>query len=183
MITDLKSTRYSKLTIGLHWLMLILLVSVYATINLRELYPKGSDPRELLKALHFMLGLSVLLFVFIRITVRLFSNIPDIIPNLHTWENVISKIVHALLYFMMIVMPILGWLTLSAAGKVIPFFGLDLPPLIDENKEYGKLLKEIHETIGVIGYYVIALHAAAALYHHYIKKDNTLTRMLPHSKR
>ena len=83
----------------------------------------------------------------------------------------------------MLVMPILGWLILSAAGKPIPFCGLELPPLIAENKELAKNLKEIHETIGVLGYYLIAIHVLAALYHHHIRKDNTLTRMLPLKKK
>jgi superoxide oxidase len=183
MIRDSIHTRYSKSIIALHWLMLILIVAVYATINLRELFPKGSDPRESMKALHFMLGLSVLLFVSIRIWARLSSSAPTIIPQLNTWQNITSKSVHAFLYFMMIAMPILGWLTLSAAGKVIPFFGLELPALIAANEGYEDTLKDIHETIGEIGYYVIALHAGAALFHHFIKGDNTLTRMLPDLKK
>jgi cytochrome b561 len=76
-------------------------------------------------------------------------------------------------------MPILGWLTLSAKGKVIPFFGLELPPLIGADKALARSLEDIHETIGTLGYYLIGLHAAAALFHHYITHDNTLWRMLP----
>lgn len=48
-----------------------------------------------------------------------------------------------------------------------------------ENKALGKELKEIHEVVGTLGYYLIGLHALAALYHHYVKRDNTLVRMLP----
>lgn len=179
MMTDSKSARYSKLTIAMHWLMVILMVAVYATINLRELFPKGSDPRELMKALHFMLGLSVLLFVFVRVAARLSSHTPAIVPEPQVWQKMTANAAHVFLYLMMIAMPILGWLILSAGGKVIPFFGLELPALIAENKDNAKALKDIHETIGELGYYVIALHAGAALFHHYIKGDNTLTRMLP----
>jgi cytochrome b561 len=68
---------------------------------------------------------------------------------------------------------------LSAAGKPIPFFGLELPPLIGENKELAKTIKEVHETGGTVGYYLIGLHTAAALFHHYLVRDNTLRRMLP----
>ncbi|MGE5758408.1 MAG: cytochrome b, partial [Sideroxydans sp.] len=76
-------------------------------------------------------------------------------------------------------MPITGWLLLSATGKPVPFFGLELPALIGENKDLAKTLKDIHEFVGTAGYYLIGLHAAAALYHHYIVRDNTLLRMLP----
>jgi cytochrome b561 len=76
-------------------------------------------------------------------------------------------------------MPILGWLTLGAQGKPIPFFGLQLPALTAADKDLGHTLEGIHETIGTLGYYLIGLHAAAALFHHYWTRDNTLRRMLP----
>lgn len=181
-MTATSEARYNTLTIAMHWLMVVLMIAVYATINLRELFPKGSDPRETMKALHFMLGLSVLLFVFVRVAARLSGNTPAIVPAPHLWQKIAANAAHVFLYLMMIAMPLLGWLILSAGGKVIPFFGLELPALIAENKDNAKALKDIHETIGELGYYVIALHAGAALFHHYIKGDNTLTRMLPARK-
>lgn len=176
------SNHYSRLTIALHWLMLLLFVGVYSCIELRELYPKGSDPREALKAWHFMLGLTVLLFTVVRVYARVTSSTPPITPPLPTWQLALSKVVHLALYALMIGLPLLGWATLSAAGKPIPFFGLELPPLLAESKETAKSLKELHKTIGEAGYYLIGLHAAAALFHHYVQKDNTLTRMLPYRK-
>lgn len=183
MVNQLSTTRYSRLSIAMHWIMFILIMAVYASINLRELFPKGSDPREALKALHFMLGLSVILLLIIRIWARFSSPKPPITPNLNKFQTFLSNFLHYFLYAMMIVMPILGWLTLSASGKVIPFFGIELPALIAKNKAYAESLKEIHLTIGNIGYYLITLHVGAALFHHYIKRDNTLSRMLPELKR
>ena len=177
-----QSNHYSRLTITLHWLMLLLFVGVYSCIELRELYPKGSDPREALKAWHFMLGLTVLIFAFVRIYGRVTSATPPITPPLKAWQSLVSKLVHLALYVLMVGLPLLGWATLSAAGKPIPFFGLELPALLAENKDLAKTLKELHKTIGEAGYYLIGLHAAAALFHHYVQKDNTLTRMLPNRK-
>lgn len=171
--------RYGALSIGLHWIMLLLIVAVYASINLRELYPKGSDPREALKAWHFMLGLCVFALVSLRIYARLSSPTPSIKPELIRWQSLLAKFMHIALYALMITMPILGWLQLSAAGKIIPFFGYELPALIGKNKDLAHTIKEIHEFIGTAGYYLIGIHALAALYHHYIKRDNTLVRMLP----
>lgn len=171
--------RYSTLSIALHWLMFVLMAAVYASIELREIFPKGSDPREAMKALHFMLGLSVLLLLFLRVYARFSSPAPAIKPALSTAQQLAASAGHSALYALMLSLPILGWLMLSAAGKPIPFFGLELPPLIAENKDLAKQLKEIHGTIAELGYYLIALHVLAALYHHHIKKDNTLTRMLP----
>jgi len=71
---------------------------------------------------------------------------------------------------------------LSAFGKTIPFYGLELPSLIELNKELGKSIHDTHELIGQIGYFVIGFHAVAALVHHYFQKDDTLTRMLPEKK-
>lgn len=76
-------------------------------------------------------------------------------------------------------MPLVGWLILSAAGKPVPFFGLQLPPLIGQNSNWAELLKEVHGTGATVGYILIGLHAAAALYHHYFLRDNTLSRILP----
>jgi len=174
--------RYGSLTIGIHWLMLLLFVAVYAFIELRELYPKGSDPREAMKMWHFMLGMLVLVLVWPRLAARFSGPTPAIRPEPAGWMQLAAKLGHLALYALMIGMPLLGWLTLSAAGKPIPFFGLELPALIGENKELGKQLKELHETIGTVGYYLIGLHVAAALYHQHIKHDNTVARMLPPRK-
>lgn len=176
------TSRYSTLSIALHWLMLLLFIAVYACIELRELYPKGSDPREALKSWHFMLGLAVFVLVWLRLFARIASATPSIVPNPSGWQMVLAKLLHLALYVLMIVMPLLGWALLSAAGKPVPFFGLELPALIAENKETGKWLKEIHQTIGTIGYYLIGIHTVAALFHHYVVKDNTLIRMLPTRK-
>lgn len=171
--------RYGALSIGLHWFMLFLLAAVYACIELREFFPKGSEPREALKTWHTMLGLSVFLLVWLRLAVRMTGPVPRIEPEPPTWQKVSARLTHFALYVLMIAMPLGGWLILSAAGKTILFFGLQLPALIGENETLAKLIEEIHEAGGTVGYFLIGFHAAAALFHHYIVRDNTLRRMLP----
>lgn len=161
-------SRYGSLTIALHWLTLLLIVGVYACIELKGNFPKGSDTRELLKQWHFMLGLSVFLLVWLRLLVRLLSPNPRIEPALPAWQAAVARLVHYALY-----------LILSAAGKPIPFFGLELPPLVAKNADLAGQIKEWHETIGNAGYFLIGLHAAAGLFHHFVSRDNTLLRMLP----
>lgn len=173
------TTRYRSLSIGMHWLMLLLLAAVYACIELRENYPKGSDLREALKTWHYMLGLSVFVLVWVRLAFRFLGPTPRIESESSAWQMLIAKFMHLALYVLMIGMPLLGWLILSAEGDPIPFFGLQLPALIGQNKEWVETLEEIHKTAGTVGYFLIGLHAAAALFHHYIKRDNTLLRMLP----
>jgi superoxide oxidase len=181
----LKNTkdRYGALSITMHWLMLALLIAVYACILLREEYPRGSDIREDLKTWHFMLGLSVLVLVVARLAIRLAGPTPDIAPPISTWQRYLSMLVHVAIYLFLFAMPVLGWLILSSAGKPIPFFGLELPALVGVDKEFSKSVKEIHETIAEIGYWLVGLHAAAALFHHYYVRDNTLLRMLPGRRR
>ncbi len=87
------------------------------------------------------------------------------------------------LYLFLVVMPLLGWLTLSAKGASIPFFGLQLPTLIGPDKALSRNLEDIHETIGTVGYYLVGTHAAAALFHHHFMRDDVLLRMLPRGRR
>jgi cytochrome b561 len=170
-------SRYSPILIALHWFMFVLLAVVFTTIEIRGQFPRGSDARELVKALHFMLGMSVLLLVVIRLAIRLSSKTPAIVPAPKLWENLLAKLVHLSLYAFMIFMPIAGWIILSAEGHAVPFFGLELPPLVDKNEALAEQVEDLHKQIGAIGYYLIALHVVAGLFHHYVKRDNTLKRI------
>ena len=174
--------RFGSLSIGLHWLVVILIIGVYATIELRGIFPKGSDARELMKHWHFMLGLSVFFLTFVRIGARVIAPNPRIEPDMPGWQHLAAKGTHLALYGLLIGLPLAGWLILSAAGKPIPFFGMELPALIGPNKELAGTIKELHESVATLGYWLIGLHAAAALVHHHLMRDNTLLRMLPQRK-
>ncbi len=178
---DIPTTRprFGAISITLHWLTLLVLISVYACINLTDLYPRGSDMRASLKTWHFMLGLSVLLLAGLRIFARAWGVTPPITPALPQWQRWLSGAIHVALYGLMFSMPLLGWWLLSAEGKPIWYFGLQLPALALENQDLADQIKDVHESIGSIGYFLIGAHALAALYHHYVLHDNTLLRMLP----
>lgn len=170
-------SRYSPILIGLHWFMFVLLIAVYVTMEFRGMFPKGSDPREFMKALHFMFGITVLILVAVRLGVRLSSPTPAIVPAPGVIENLLAKIMHLSLYVFMIFMPIAGWIILSAEGHGVPFFGLELPPLIEKDDALAEQVEELHKLVGEIGYYLIGLHVLAGLFHHYVKRDNTLKRI------
>ena len=159
--------------------MLLLIAALYACVELRVNFPRGSDPREALKAWPFMLGLGVLLLMIVRIAVQLRGPVPVIVPEPGTMQKLLAKAGHLALYVLLLALPVLGWLILGAEGKPVPFFGLELPPLIGPDEARAESLEELHKTVGTIGYWLIGLHAAAALFHHYVQRDNTLTRMLP----
>lgn len=171
--------RYGWLSAGLHWFMLLLLIAVYASMELRDLYPKGSAPREAMKTWHYMLGLTVFALALLRLAVQFIGPLPAISPRPTKWMDWAAKLMKVALYLFMIGMPLLGWLLLSVKGASIPFFGLQLVPLINENKALAESIKELHEALSVAGYFLIGAHSAAALYHHYLLRDDTLRRMLP----
>ena len=86
---------------------------------------------------------------------------------------------HLALYGLMIITPLLAWLMLNAAGKPVPYFEFGLPTLVAPDPDLARQFKHWHEWLGSAGYWLIGLHAAAGLFHHYWVRDNTLVRMLP----
>ncbi|MGB6006856.1 cytochrome b [Castellaniella sp.] len=171
--------RYSRPMMAAHWLTLILLIGIYSLIELRGLVPKSNPLHDAMKAWHATLGLTVFCLVFIRLALRGASRIPPITPPMPAWQHRLAHAMHITLYLFLILMPLLGWLTLSAQGKHVPFYGWEWPALVGADKALGRTLQDIHEVIGNVGYFLIGLHAAAALAHHYLWRDDTLVRMLP----
>lgn len=172
--------RYALSAVALHWFTLALIVAVYACILLRGYFPKGSDIREGLKAWHFALGLTVLGLVVVRLALRAFVwRTPAITPTPAGWQMAMAGAIHAALYALLIAMPIGGWLILSASGKAIVVWGISLPALWGADPSLAGQIKALHELGGTIGYGLIGLHAVAALFHHYVMRDDTLVRMLP----
>ncbi|PZQ33030.1 MAG: cytochrome B [Stenotrophomonas acidaminiphila] len=177
-MSTISSQGYHRGSILLHWAMLALFVIVYASIELRTVFEKGSDARATMKDLHFMFGLSIFALVWVRLVLRAVTRRPPIVPPPPAWQRIASTVVHMLLYVFMIGMPLAGWLTLSAADEPIPFFGLQVPPLTGPDMPFALKVHKVHETAGTVGYWLVGLHALAALAHHYLWKDNTLRRML-----
>ena len=118
-----------------------------------------------------MLGLSILALVVVRGVAHFIGTGPRIEPDPPTWQSRFAKLMHIALYALIMGMLLLGWLTLSAEGKLVPFFGLQLLSLVGESKSIAGWAKELHETGGTVGYFLIALHAAAALFDHYVVRD------------
>lgn len=171
--------RYDSATIALHWTTVAVVALAYAFVELRELFPRGTPERAFMRQAHFSLGLTVLMLVVLRIGVRLRRPAPPINPPLPAAQRMGSRLVHGLLYVFMLGMPLAGWFILSLRGDPIPWFGLPLPALVAENEALAKVLRGWHGDIGRVAYGVIALHAAAALWHHRVRRDDTLRRMWP----
>jgi cytochrome b561 len=173
--------RYGTVSITLHWVMALLMVSVYATIELHEAY--GRTPTgAMFENWHTMLGFFILFLVVLRLGLRFAQATPAITPPLGNWQHKLAALMHVALYAFMLVMPVIGWVLLSAEGHDVMFLGLQLPALAATDRAYADTVAEVHEVIGTLGYYMVGLHAVAALFHHYFVKDNTLVRMLPQKR-
>ena len=152
--------RYPRFLAGLHWLTLLLLAAVYACIELRGNFPRGSALRAGLKEWHYALGLVVFALLWLRVALRLRGPVPAaILPG---WQHWLASAVHVLLYLFMAAMPLLGWALVSADGELPAWYGLALPALTAPDPMLAERLEAWHETLGVAGYWLIGLHAAAA---------------------
>jgi cytochrome b561 len=178
-LAQLPASRYSSAIIAIHWLTLLLVIAAYASMELRELFDRGSDGRNLLKTLHYSLGLSVLLLVALRLVARSVSSAPPILPAPGRLQSLAAHAMHIALYLWMLGMPLLGWALQGAEGNTVAFYGLPLPGIMAPSEPWAERIEDAHETLGTVGYWLIGLHAAAALFHHLRLRDNTLRRMLP----
>ncbi len=179
-VNVLTRPRYVPIVRRLHWWMAALIVLAYLLIDLHEYFPRGGAVRGAMMQGHFWAGLTVFLLVWWRISSRLRGGTPAIRPPLGPLSAMAAKFMHLALYAFFIVMPVLGFLTASYEGKqvLIPFLGIALPSPVAVDREFGHQLEDIHSTIGTVFYWVIGLHVVVALWHHFIRRDNVLERML-----
>lgn len=172
-------TRFTRHQIWFHWLSLLLIATAYAAIELKGIVPKTTPWHDYLKIIHFNAGCFVLVLMCIRLYFQRNQVTPEIIPTPPQWQLTFSKAIHYIMYAAFILLPLLGLIMLAVGGKQWDLVGISIPAFSVPDKATSKSIKEIHETIADIGYFLIALHAGAAIYHHYVVKDNTLQRMLP----
>jgi cytochrome b561 len=173
------SSRYSAGQRRLHWFVFICVAAAYAAIELRGQFERGSLARTLMVQSHFWLGLTVLAVLVPRLWLRLKRGVPAITPALPRWQSAIGGAMHWLLYAFLLVQPVLGLMTAWTDGKkvMLPFGGLVLPTLMAPNAELAHTLEDLHVTIGDAFYWIIGFHIVAAIYHHFIRRDDTLRRM------
>ena len=171
--------RYAPVLRRLHWLMAVLVAAGYLLIEQRGIFPRGSTGRFAMFQGHYWVGISILGLALWRLLARRKHGAPAITPALPAWQGLLSKLLHVALYAFFIVMPLLGLATAWTDGKdiFIPFTQVALPALLAENEALAHQLEDLHGEIGEIFYWVIGLHIVAALYHHFVRKDDTLTRM------
>jgi cytochrome b561 len=182
LTTSLESQqpRYDRITIALHWLSALLVIALFVAAYLwNNEFARGSPPRKFLQSLHISLGiLFTLVFVarlFWRTTRgrKLASEEEGIV-------RILSKGMHHLLYTLLAAQIILGYLLRWAQGEPFMFFGLfSIPSLFAPDKPLAGWFEWLHNYAAWTIIILAFGHAAAALTHHYLLKDDVLKRMLP----
>lgn len=171
---------YPATLITLHWLTFTLVVVAYTLAELKGFPARGSDLRGAMLHLHYLTGLLVFALTWLRIALRTAASVPGSHPFPPRWLRLASMSIHLSLYAILIALPLLGWLALSAKAQPVHLFFFDLPfAPIELDPSLARPLRMWHVRIANAGYVLIGLHAAAALVHHYALRDNALTRILP----
>jgi cytochrome b561 len=116
----------------------------------------------------------------LRLAWRWRAPIPELPADLPAAQKVAARVTEWYLYLLLLAQPILGILHANGRGSRVGFYFLgQLPPIIGADKALAKQAMTAHEFIGYLLLALIGLHAAAALFHHFIRRDGVLETMLP----
>jgi cytochrome b561 len=164
---------------ALHWLMAALIFIGLALGVWASLLPRGAHRSEVL-FFHKSIGVTVLGLVVIRIIWRLAAGAPAYAEPLGRLTHAAARSAHVALYALMIAMPVSGYLTSTASGSPLPWFGLfSLPRLVAKDKPLAEATAWAHYVFAWTIAFVLAAHLGAVVWHAAIKRDTILTRMWP----
>jgi cytochrome b561 len=167
----------------LHWLTLFLIVAIFVLAFSIDL-ASSREQAVALTQLHRSFGVTVWVVVLGRLVWRQFSRFPNWPADMPQAMRFAAQWSEYALYALLLVQPILGLLYTNARGDRVDLFFLgQLPALIGTDRPLAKQLLDVHETVGLLLLGLIALHVAAALYHHFWRRDDTLDAMLPQGMR
>jgi len=166
--------KYGLISKTFHWYMAGILLFVLLLGNLSEHTPKKYY--DFLMLVHNSLGLIIFILVILRLLWRWSNPKPEKI-NKNKLLNKLSNLAFFIFYFGMFAGPITGYILMNIEGKEVLFFGIELANIVNSNRDFEKLAHNFHGIAGDLLLYTFILHLIAALYHHYIKKDQTLSRI------
>lgn len=173
------TSHYTPWARRLHWLVALAVTLALVLIETRGWFERGSALREGIKWGHMQFGIAVLLLTLPRLLVRLRAPVPPITPPPAHWQDLVARLVHAVLYLLVLAVPLLGIAMMATSGKDWDFLGLPLQGIVPVDKALSEDFEDWHETAGDVLMWLAIAHAAAGLAHHYLLRDDTLRRMLP----
>lgn len=188
---SLKNTpeNYGTIAKWLHWLTALLFLGSYISVYYRQWFTEKETPENWTALqLHLSIGITIAVIVILRIIWKMMNKSPQPEPG-KKWEHLAAKTGHLALYAVMIIMPVTGYLGTGVDTEY--FFLFDITGIKDTAlyasvigdsmtfKEFEKPIDFIHKDImgSLVVWLLILGHAAAAMYHHHVRKDRTLKKM------
>lgn len=170
--------KYSPVAMALHWMVAVLvLYSIFFPPEPGDVAPAVAAQ---ITAVHIGLGLIIIVLMTLRAFWRAGHHAPPLPDDLAVWEKRAARWTHALIYVVVFLM--IGFGLLTAIFAPYPASGFGVIPVagfITVDQGTFEMVKEIHHTGNKLLQAVVYLHIAAALYHHFIKKNGVLRSMLP----
>jgi cytochrome b561 len=172
-----KSSRYGAGAQAFHWLTVMLVLAAYALSqgDRDSLYSSAADG---LRRIHETLGVLVFIVVVLRLVRRLIGSTSAKRP-MPRWMAAAAKLVHFLLYALLIAIPATAVLGTWLVGIPVTLPGFDIAPQIAQAQELGRLIMQIHIILGNAILWVAGVHAAAALFHLFCLRDDVFQSMAP----
>jgi cytochrome b561 len=175
--------KYGPIAQLFHWTIVVLIIAQFVLAQRADDLPRGAALLATL-ALHKSIGITILGLAILRLVWRWMNAVPAIPPGTPRWQHAAAKISHAALYALLLLQPLFGWMMSSARNFRVSWFGLfTLPDLVSPNKQAYEFFHEVHEVLGTTLLVLAIVHAAAALKHHFIDRDEVLMRMLPWNRK
>lgn len=162
---------------GFHWLMAVLILLQGAGGWIGHEMDRSPAKVDVMTA-HKSLGITLLLLVILRLLWRLSHPAPPLPAQSKSWEVRAAWLSHATLYLLMFALPLSGWL--AASTSIVPWklwWVIPWPAIAAPDPGLHELAGEVHETLVKLLIAVLIVHVAAALRHHFLKRDDVLLRM------
>lgn len=170
---------WGALSKSLHWLIVVLILGQWALMQRAESLPLGTAKLQAINW-HKSLGMTILALAVLRLVWRLLNPVPSLANVTRPWERALATTSHVLLYALLFAMPLTGWLMSSARNYPVSWFGqFQFPDLVEPSQALYRWFDDLHHTLFTVLVCVALLHAAGALKHHFIDRNEVLKRMLP----
>lgn len=172
------SSAYGPVAKALHWLIFLLLAVQYAIGSIMPHIGRNT-PNEGWVSWHFSVGAAILFFIVVRLAWRITHPVAPA-PGLAAWERNLAALTHWALYLLVLAMTLLGWAATNYRGWDVRLFGVvTLPALAPKGAAWAHEAGDIHNILVYVLLAFIVLHVTGALYHHFVKRDGVVARMLP----